>query len=128
MISIGPFLVRRCGASLVLTVSKEIKERVVNGLDNIVRRSDFRRIRAGVYCVWKETKKWDSLAFRGRPVRTTLFRIQYLFSSYREHCVRGIAICYPMVMSPTLIVCHGSTQVDILLSDQIVSHASRYPS
>ncbi len=49
-----------------------MRERVVNGRDNIVRRGDFRRIGAGVYCIWKETKKWDSLAFRVRPVRTRM--------------------------------------------------------
>jgi|SRR5271157_2319020 len=103
MISMASFLVRRHGTSLVLTVCKKIRERVVNGRDNIVRRGYSRRIRGRVYCIWKETKKWDSLAFRIRPVRTTLFRIQHLFSSDREHCVRGIAVCYPMVMSPTRI-------------------------
>lgn len=80
-----------------------MRERVVNGRDNIVRRGYSRRIRDRVYCIWKETKKWDSLACRVRPVWTTLFRIQYLFSSDREHCVRRIAVCYPVVMSPTRI-------------------------
>ena len=98
--AVSPFLFRRFGALLLLIVSKEMRERVANGRDNIVRRGYFRRTRAGVYCIWKETKEWDSLAFRVRPVRTTLFRIQHLFSSDREPCVRGIAICYPLVMSP----------------------------
>ncbi len=75
-------------------------------------RGDFRRIRAGIYCIWKETKKWDSLAFRVRPVRTTLFRIQHLFSSDREHCVRGIAICYPLVKSAAR---HASTGLTLVL-------------
>jgi hypothetical protein len=92
-----------------------MRERVVNGHDNIVRRGYARRTRVGVYCIWKETKKWDSLAFGMRPVRATLFRVQYLFPSDCEHCVRGIAVCYPMVMSPTRIVRHVSTQVDIRL-------------
>jgi hypothetical protein len=82
----------------VVTVSKKKGEQA-NGRDNTVRRRNFRVIGHGIYCLRKETEERDSLNFWVCPVRTTLFRIQYLFASDCEHCGRGLAVCYAILIS-----------------------------
>ncbi len=105
---------RNCGCNLkgvvldslrcepvVLTTCRKTRERVNNGCHDIVSGSDFQLVRYGVHYLREETTKRDSLAFRLAPVRTTVFRIQYLSARNGEYRRGSIAVYFPILNAST---------------------------